>query len=80
MLTYIDDMAGGTLSQDKHQTPNQQLVSARKACFITTLILFCAGYFLNKKCVFEPTTKLTYLGIECDMENLMFWIPQEKIR
>jgi hypothetical protein len=39
MLTYIDDMAGGTLSQDKHKTPDQQLVSARKACFITTLIM-----------------------------------------
>ena len=80
MLTYIDDMAGGTLSQDKHKRPDQQLVTARKACFITTLVLFCAEYFLNKKCVFEPTTKLTYLGIECDTENLMFWIPHEKIK
>ena len=80
MLMYIDDMGGGTLSQDKHKGVDQQNVSARKACFSTTLVLFCARYFQNKKCVFEPTTKLTYLGIECDMENLRFWIPQEKTK
>ena len=30
--------------------------------------------------MFEPTTKLTYLCIECDTKNLMFWIPQETIK
>ena len=79
-LDYIDDMLFGTPTYDKNKSPQEQLVSARRACYVTTLILFCAGYFLNKKCIFEPVTRIPYLGIECDTKNLMFWVPEEKMK
>ena len=79
LLVYIDDFAGGTLIYDMNKESSEQLVSARKACYVTTLILFCAGYFLGlKKCVMEPKTMITYLGIDCDTKRQMFWIPKAK--
>ena len=79
-LTYIDDTLGGTPIFNKGKSPEVQLASARRACYVTTLVMFCAGYFLNKKCIFEPVMRIPYLGIECDTENLMFWIPEEKMK
>ena len=79
-LDYIDDMLFGTPTCHKHKSPEEQLNSTKRACYVTTLILFCAGYFLNKKCIFEPVTRIVYLGIECDTKNQMFWVPEEKIR
>ena len=74
MLVYIDDFAEGTPIKDMKEDSSKQLVSANKACYVTTLILFCAGYFLGlKKCVMEPNTV-----IECDTERQMFWIPKTK--
>ena len=71
MLVYIDDFAGGTPIYDMNKESSEQLVSARKACYVTTLILFCAGYFLGlKKCVMEPKTMITYLGIHSGFPKL----------
>ena len=53
-LDYIDDMLFGTPTCHKHKSKEEQLNLTKRACYVTTLILFCAGYFLNKKCIFEP--------------------------
>ncbi|CAM9588327.1 unnamed protein product, partial [Sphacelaria rigidula] len=38
---------------------------------------YCCGYSMsNPKCTLEPTTKIVFLGILCDMENCRFEIPE----
>ena len=67
--TYMDDMLGGTPTYGKGKSPLIILVLTKRACYVSKLIIFCTGYFLNKKCVFELVTRIPYFAIDKDMVN-----------
>ena len=37
------------------------------------------GFALNDKCVWEPATRATFLGLEIDSERMLFVVPTEKL-
>ena len=79
-ITWIDDNCAANSVQTKYASPWEQRRSANLVCFVTCMVLFNAGYFVNiAKSVLSPTTLIRHLGIMIDSEEGRFCIPQDRV-
>jgi hypothetical protein len=70
MTSFIDD----TLSL----ASGQQLAQFQQYCML--VMQWALGFTLSvHKCVLEPTTKLDFLGLQVDLAERKFWIPDHKV-
>ena len=80
VLTWIDDNLGGNSVHTQLSTPAKQLQSARQVCFISCMIMFYAGYYVNiEKSVLDPATLQKHLGIMIDTIATRFYVPSDRI-
>ena len=80
LLTWIDDNWGANAVSSKFLPACDQLSSARRVCYVTLMIMFHAGYFVNiNKSVLEPHTLVRHLGIMVDSVVKKFFVPQDRV-
>ena len=80
LLTWIDDNWGANAVSSKFLPACDQLSSARRVCYVTLMIMFHAGYFVNiNKSVLEPHTLVRHLGIMVHSGENFFFVPQDRV-
>ena len=76
MLAWIDAMLGFVQRMLSFASDEEQF----QAMVVTAFVLFEAGYFLGlSKCFLIPEQHMTYLGIDFDIKNNKFFVPEKRI-
>ena len=79
-ITWIDDNCAANSILTRRGTSKEQLRSAEQVCFITCMVLFYAGYYVNlDKSVLTPTTLIRHLGIIVDSIQQKFLVPADRV-
>lgn len=80
VLVWLDDFYFTNFTSTKSWAEAEQVRAAHAASHLVLSVFHRAGYFMSvKKCVLEPTTRLVYLGIECDSSQCRFEVPADKL-
>ena len=80
VLVWLDDFYITTAHFSRALGPEEQYASARQTTSLALCVFYRAGYFMSvSKCVFEPTTRLVFLGVICDSDLQRVEAPPDKL-
>ena len=79
-ITWIDDNCGANSVLTREGKSWDQCRSANQVCYITCMVLFHAGYYINlSKLKFDPTTRIRHLGILINSIEMKFFVPEDRV-
>ena len=80
ITTWLDDFSMSNFQATKTQSPGQQREAAKEVASLALTVFYQCAYFMSiAKCVLEPTTRLVFLDIICDIEARRFEVPEGKL-